>query len=161
MKVLLSLSSRKLRNGGINPKNYPYGKELIELLRKENITTIQTRVADDPILDADEVKSELTFKSLEKIIKECDTFISVDNFIQHYATYLGKKGIVIFSKSDPIIFGHSQNINILKSRNYLRPGQFGTWEEDQFIKEAFIEPDIIVSKLKKLFASSSNNFETN
>ena len=148
MKVLLSLESRKLRNDGINPKSYPYCEELVQLLKKKGWTTIQVRCDDDPtIKNVDEVFTNLSLKELEELIKECDTFIAVDNFVQHYASYLGKKGTVIFSRSDPAIYGHPDNANILKSKNYLRPGQYGTWEEDIFVKEAFVSPQFVVDHM--------------
>lgn len=150
MKVLLALSSRKLRNGKTNAKDYPFSNELIQLLRKNKITTVQVRGFEDAILDADVVKSDLPLKQLAEEIKECDTFITVDNFVQHYATYIGKKGVVIFSRSDPCIFGHVQNINLLKSRNYLRAGQFGIWEEDDFVEDAFVKPDIVLSNILRI-----------
>jgi ADP-heptose:LPS heptosyltransferase len=149
-KILLSLSSRKLRNGNQNSKDYPYSNDLIELLKKEGFITVQVRTDNDPILNTDEVKTNLSLKNLAEIIKECDTFISVDNFIHHYAAYLNKKGVVAFSKSDPLIFGHSININLLKSRNYLKKNQFGIWEEEDYVKDAFVDPELIVKHVKKI-----------
>ena len=52
-KILLSLSSRKLRNGKQNSKDYPYGNDLIELLKKEGFITVQARTDNDPILRTD------------------------------------------------------------------------------------------------------------
>ena len=148
MNILISLGSRKLRNGNNNPKNYPYAKELVKLLRKQDHNVIQARGNDDPILGADEVETDLPLKKLAEVITGCHLFISVDSFIQHYCTYLGKRGIVIFSRSDPLIFGYPQNVNLLKSRDLLRPWQFGTWEEDTFTEEAFVRPEVVMDALK-------------
>jgi ADP-heptose:LPS heptosyltransferase len=149
MNVLLSLSSRKMRNGNTNPKDYPYSNELAELLKKEGFTVIQIRTTDDPVINqVNEVKTNLPLKQLAELIQGCDVFISVDNFIQHYANYLNKKGIVIFSKSDPLIFGYSKHVNLLKSRNYLMKNQFQTWEQEEFDKDAFVEPELVVKKVK-------------
>ena len=151
MKVLLSIASRKMRNGERNPKDYPFGDELAVLLKEEGYTVIQIRTTDDPILgEANEVKTNLPLKELAQLIQESDTFVSVDNFIQHYAAYLNKKGVVIFSKSDPLIYGYPKNINLLKSRNYLMKNQFQTWEQDVFDKDAFVEPELVVKKVKNL-----------
>ena len=152
MKILLSLSSRKMRNGKTNPKDYPYGDELVELLQKEGYAVVQARTTDNLVLEqANEVQTNLSLKQLAQLIQECDAIIAVDNFIQHYATYLNKKPIiVIFSKSDPLIYGYSQNINILKSRNYLMKNQFQTWEQDVFDKDAFVKPEVIIKKLKTI-----------
>ena len=150
MKILLAISSRKLRNGKINPKNYPYGPELIKLLRKKGMISVQVRTQEDETFAADEVYTNSSYDELIKLINECDTFITVDNYIQHLASYLGKKGIVIFSKSDPKHFGYSENINLLKDENYLRKHQFQTWEEDEFAKEAFVQPEVIINALKQI-----------
>ena len=140
MKVVLSLQSRKMRNGKVNPKDYPYAKELIELLKQNGIYTVHVRTSEDAALPVDEVKTDLSLKQLAEVINECDAFISVDNFIQHYATYLGKKGVVIYSLSDPAVFGYKQNVNLLKDKKYLRPDQFLWWEIETAIPEAFVKP---------------------
>ncbi|MCK9459633.1 MAG: hypothetical protein M0R80_08345 [Proteobacteria bacterium] len=148
MKILLSLASRKLRDKeGINPKNYPYSKKLIELLHLKNIETVQVRTDENEILPTKEVKTNLSFKELAKVILECDGFISIDNFIQHYATYLGKRGVVVFGQSDPLIYGYPQNINLLKDRKYLRTDQFGIWESVEFTEESFVSPENIALAL--------------
>ena len=56
----------------------------------------------------------------------------------------------IFLLDLSIIFGHVQNINLLKSRNYLRAGQFGIWEEDDFVEDAFVKPDIVLSNILRI-----------
>jgi hypothetical protein len=148
MKVLLSLASRKLRNKeGINPKNYPYANELVELLHAKNIDTIQVRTDENDVLPAKEVKTNLSTDELSKVILGCDGFISIDNFIQHYATFLGKRGVVIFGQSDPLIYGYPQNINLLKDRKYLRSDQFGIWESVDFKKEVFVLPENVMLAL--------------
>jgi ADP-heptose:LPS heptosyltransferase len=152
VKILLSLQSRKLRNGKTNPKDYPYSEELIRLLHGRNIETVQVRTGDEAILPAKEVKTNLSLTELAKVIKECDCCITVDNFVQHYATYLGEKCVVIFFRSDPLIFGYPQNINLFKDRKHLRKDQFGIWEADEFCSEAFVTPDEVV---KTIFCSGS------
>ena len=148
MKVLLSLASRKLRDKeGRNPKDYPYAKKLIELLHMKNVETVQVRTNESEVLPAKEILSNLSLDELSKVILTCDSFIAVDNFIQHYATYLGKRGVVIFGQSDPLIYGYPQNINLLKDRKYLRPDQFGIWESVEFREEVFIPPENVVLAL--------------
>lgn len=144
------MSSRKLRNGKMNPKNYPYCGELIRLLHNEGIHTIQVRTEENEILPTREIKTDLPLNELADLIRKCDAFVTVDNFFQHYATYLGKRGVVIFSRSDPMLFGYPENINLLKHRKYLRENQFDIWEADEFIQDAFVFPNVIVRKLKSL-----------
>jgi hypothetical protein len=151
MKILLSLSSRKMRSKDApNPKNYPYGERLIELLHEKNIDTIQVRTNENNILPARQVLTDLLLPDLQKTILECESFIAVDNFIQHYATYLGKRGVVIFGQSDPLIYGYPQNINLLKDRKYLREDQFGLWESVDFKEDVFVSPEKVVLALSAL-----------
>jgi hypothetical protein len=55
----------------------------------------------------------------------------------------------VFGQSDPNIFGHPENINLLKDRKYLREKQFWIWEQAEFIEEAFVTPDVVIDALKK------------
>lgn len=59
-------------------------------------------------------RTNLSYKELKELVRECDLFISCDSFLQHLAYIENKRGIVIFSQSDPKIFGHHKHINIVK-----------------------------------------------
>jgi hypothetical protein len=92
----------------------------------------------------------MKMQELKILIKAYDFFISVDNFFPHFCNHYGLTGIVIFSKSDPKIFGYSSNINLLKDRMYLREDMFGLWESCPFEEEAFLEPKIILDAINQL-----------
>jgi ADP-heptose:LPS heptosyltransferase len=140
-KILISPYSRPLQSGKPNPKNYPYWKQLIELI-KDNNDTIQIGLMGEEKL-VDDCRFNLSAVEIEQLVKQCDFFISIDSFLPHLAHYVGKKGIVIFSQSDPNIFGYKENVNILKDRSYLRPNQFATWDESVYDKSAYKSPDYI------------------
>jgi len=74
--------------------------------------------------------------------------MSVDSFFQHYCWSLGKPGVVLWGQSDPVIFGHPENVNLLKDRDYLREKQFWLWEQCGFRAEAFVTPDEVLEALK-------------
>jgi hypothetical protein len=80
---------------------------------------------------------------------ECRTWIGVDSFFQHFCWDLGKPGIVIWGQSDPNIFGHPENINLLKDRKYLREKQFWLWEQAEYNEEAFVLPVAVLKHLNK------------
>lgn len=147
MRILISPFSQKLRNGKENPKNYPFWRELIDLLIKEGMEITQIGVKGELEL-AKDCRFNLPLSELKKLIKKYDTWISVDNFLQHFCWYYGKKGIVLFSQSDPVIFGHPENINLLKSRDYLRKDQFDIWEKAEVNREAFVKPAEVMSYIK-------------
>ncbi len=142
--IIISPFSRPLRSGKRNPKNYPYWKELIELLRSQGYKIIQIGVEGEEDLKVDQFLKNKSFKDLKKLLKKVDFWISVDNFMNHFGSMVKKKGIVIFGKSDPEIFGYKQNINILKDRKYLRKDQFDIWEKENFEEEVFVLPEEIM-----------------
>lgn len=142
MKIIISPYSRKLRNGNKNPKDYPHWKELIDLL-KPNHDLLQIGVEGEVRL-VDNVCFNLKIPELKKKLLEYDLFISVDSFLQHMAHHYGKRGIVIFSQSDPVLFGYPENVNIVKDNKYLRRNQYDTWESAIYNKQAYVDPEVIV-----------------
>ena len=140
--ILISPWSKKLRNGNENPKNYPHWLELYFNLIATGEEVIQVGVSGESIIveTTDYFRRDFPLSELEKLVKECRTWISVDSFFQHFCWDLGKPGIVLWGPSDPNIYGHSENINLLKDRKYLAPNQFLTWEQQTYNPDAFVEP---------------------
>lgn len=130
-----------------NPKNYPYWSSIVDYLTSKGVDIIQIGITPEPKI-SDKVTQflkNLHFKEILELIKNSLFWMSVDNFLPHLVQHLTppKKGIVIFGKSDPNIFGYSTNINILKSREYLRPDQFAYWFNEPFDPNVFPEPEKI------------------
>lgn len=142
--IIISPHAQKLRNGKINPKNYPFWSELVNLLFKKGYELIQVGVEGEEQLVPD-FRKNLSLTELADLVKTCDTWISVDSFFQHFCWDLKKPGVVIWSQSDPNIFGHKENTNILKDTKYLRTHQFHLWEQCDYIKEAFVEPSEVLN----------------
>jgi ADP-heptose:LPS heptosyltransferase len=145
--LIIAPYAQKLRNGKENAKNYPYWKELIELIDHE---IIQVGVTNEIPLVPD-CRFNLSIKELRTLINDCTTWISVDSMFQHLAWDCNKKGIVLFSQSDPKIFGHDSNINLLKNNLYLRHNQFLWWEDIVPIEDSYIEPDKIIEYVKNFY----------
>ncbi len=149
-KVIISPFSRPLRNGKKpNPKDYPFWKELIAELRKKKYYVTQVGVPGEELFDVDSVKISLPLKELEKLIEDCYSWVSVDNFFHHLAVNVGKKGIVLWGQSDPEIFGYKENINLLKDRKYLRKYQADIWERTEFIRESFVTHDTVIKVIEE------------
>lgn len=149
--IIVSPFSKKMRNGAtLNPKDYPHWKEVIGGLKESGYKVIQIGVVGEALIGADEVRYNLPLKELVRMLKECHTWISVDNFFQHLAYIEKKKGVVIFGQSDPNVFGHKQNINLLKDRKYLREKQFQNWENAEYRGDVFVEPNEIINSVKKI-----------
>ena len=141
--ILISPYAKTLRNGRTkHPKNYPWWPEVIQELSK-SYELMQIGISGEPIL-LDNYKFDLSLTQLRHYILNCETWIGVDSFFQHYCWELNKPGVAIFAQSDPNIFGHKENVNLLKSRSFLRKNQFHIWEQCEYLEEAFVEPPVVV-----------------
>jgi ADP-heptose:LPS heptosyltransferase len=141
--IIIHPYAKALINGNQNPKNYPYWKELIALI-DEPIVQIGIEGEEQLVPD---FRMNMPIVELRQLVKDCRIWIGVDSFFQHLAWSEGKQGIVLWSVSDPIIFGHEENINLLKSREYLAKNQFLWWDLTEYNKEAFTEPKEVIKFL--------------
>jgi hypothetical protein len=141
--IIISPFAQKLRNGQNNPKNYPWWSKLISLIDEP---IIQVGVEGEEQL-VNDFRKNLTLQELEFLILECRIWISVDSFFQHFACDIGKPGIVLWGQSDPLIFGHQENINLLKDRKYLREKQFWLWEQCSYNADVFVSPEEVIKHL--------------
>jgi hypothetical protein len=150
--IIVSPYSRPLRNGKENSKNYPYWDSLVAILKGKGYYIIQIgRIGEREISGVDETKFGLSLAELEKIAVSCTTWISVDNFFQHMCKLVGKHGYVLFGLSDPNIFGHKENTNLLKDRKYLREKQFDIWESEPYNPEAFVSAEEAAKAITEVY----------
>ena len=63
-----------------------------------------------------------------------------------------KRGIVLWSVSDPLIYGHPENVNLLKSRDCLSENQFLWWEFVKHDPAKFVEPEVVKEALDRLLS---------
>lgn len=153
--VLFSPFSQKLRNGNQNAKNYPYWQDLIVAMRRSGVIDEIWQLGVGNEYRYEGVTKHLFDKSFDEIqtyTNQSSVWLSVDNFLPHLCNAMGvrTKGIVLFSKSDPNIYGYPQNINLLKDRKYLRPDQFFIWEQCNFDADAFVDMPIVLNTILKL-----------
>lgn len=149
--IIIAPYAQKLRNGKINPKNYPYWTKLVKELSKNGYDIVQIGVEGEESLVPD-FRKNLPLTELAELVNQCDTWISVDSFFQHFCWDLKKPGIVIWSQSNPLIFGHEENINLLKDKKYLRKEQFYLWEQCEYNKDAFVEPTTVLKHIKQFIS---------
>ena len=143
--ILIHPFARDLRDGRPNPKNYPHWEELIS---KIDEPIIQIGTSSEPQLVPD-FEPDLPLDCLAQLVQECRTWIGIDSFFQHFCWDLGKPGIVLWGQSDPLIFGHPENINLLKDRKYLRQDQFLIWDRAENIPDAFVTSEEVLKHLNK------------
>jgi len=151
-KIALSLFSRETPSGKPSPKSYPWYLELTEALNNSGYYTIQVGIQKEKDIGAIVRWNDLSAEGLVKTAREIDSYISVDNFFPHLMQYYApeKRGIVIFSQSNPLIFGYPTNKNLLKDKKYLKNDQFSFWDSTVSIKAAFVSPEIVVTSLKEI-----------
>ena len=141
--IIIAPFAQKLRTGDQNPKNYPYWEELISMIDEP---IVQVGVEGEKQL-VEDFRKNLPISELKELLKDCRTWISVDSFFQHLGWIKNKKGIVLWGPSDPLIFGHPENINLLKDRKYLAPNQFLWWEQTEHLAERFVDPSEVLKHL--------------
>jgi len=144
--IIISPYAKALTNGKQNPKNYAYWEELIQIIPK-NIHIVQVGVEGEEQLVPD-FRQNLPISELRQLISQCQTWIGCDSFFQHLAWECGKQGIVLWSVSDPLIFGHPENINLLKSRDNLAQNQFLWWDLTEYNPDAFVKPEEVIKSLQ-------------
>jgi hypothetical protein len=153
--IIISPYSQKMREGSktpINPKNYPYWQEVIDLIYKEYII-IQIGITNDILFNnIHESFLSLKLSDLRELVNCADLLMSIDNFFTHFCHFYfpHRKGIVLWGKSDPKIFGYDHNINLIKDRKYLRNNQFDIWESEFYDKECFVKSSLVVDVVSNL-----------
>jgi ADP-heptose:LPS heptosyltransferase len=150
MKIVLFPWAKKLRDGRNNPKNYPWWPELVAQLEALGHDLVQVGVDGEEQIVPD-FRKGLSIQELSDLMRSSDTWVGVDSFGQHLGWDLGIRGIAIFGQSDPVIFGHPENINLLKSRDCLREQQFWWWEQAEYRADVFVKPETVVRALAESF----------
>ena len=145
--IIISPYSKQLISKKRNPKNYPYWKELTSAIKENEIIQIGVTGEEQIVKD---FRKNLPLKQIEDLVRQCELWMSVDNFFPHLAHHIGKPGLVIFGVSYPNIYGYPENINILKDRKYLRKNQFDMYDSCLFNEDVFLKPNDIIVKIKTL-----------
>lgn len=150
--LIISPWSRKTPKGEHCAKNYPFWPELLMLFKKENIKLIQIGVLGEQVFEnlIDEIYLNKKQEELLELLKLHKNWLSVDNFFPHFAHFYGFYGSVIFSKSDPNIFGYKENNNIIKNRSFLRKSQFLFWDNEKIDNNSFASPKEVFKSVIKI-----------
>jgi hypothetical protein len=121
-------------------KSYPHWDKLVDLLKGHEIKKIEGILREQEILD---------------LVNWCSVWISIDSFLPHLVKcHRLKPGIVLWGKSDPLIFGYPENRNLLKDRKHLREQQFKWWKDEPADPSVFVDPQEVVDVVNKLPYSS-------
>lgn len=146
--ILIFPWSRNTSEGKPSPKNFPYWGETVAGLAASGHEVLQLSCAQEAAVPGARRMDDLPLEKIAELIKSSETWLSVDNFAHHMAWTLKEPGIVIFGMSDPAIFGHPENINILKDARYLRARQFGLWSQEPENPAAFVGPQAVLEAVR-------------
>lgn|SRR5574343_140185 len=152
MANILVFPSTNRFDNQINAKEYPYFSQLIKLLEKKGHTVIQIGSrTDQPITPM--FIHNTNWKVLETLIKNCDFWISIDTFIQHFVKTqnLNKRGIVLWGPSNPKHFGYSDNLNIVKDSKFFRQEQYKWWKDFPPDTKYWFSPNELLNIIQKEF----------
>jgi len=76
---------------------------------------IQLGLKDDPLVKGViDMRGETTVREATALVKHSKCFVGVDSFLGHAPNITGTPGVVLFGPSNPIVWGHDENINIYK-----------------------------------------------
>jgi ADP-heptose:LPS heptosyltransferase len=155
MNIIIAPWARPMRIADkLHPKDYPRWPEVVGLLQHKGHRVIQVGKQGEKMVSGVSVfYRDLTLEALAHEVWKCDTWISVDSFFQHFCWDLNKPGVCIFGVSDPLIFGHPENVNLLKDRKYLREKQFWLWEQADRIDESFVDPEAVVDAVESIIST--------
>ena len=143
-----------------HPKSYPYWSQLVTRFNDLGLNTIQIGRTGEQMIDG--VKQFIAnpkFKQIETYIRDCKFWISSDTFLPHLVNCMQNpvKGVVLFSQSDPALFGYDYNINLLRSPKYLRKYQYQWWKDpskNEYViskkNGAFCDPEYVITKIEHL-----------
>lgn len=144
--ILLFPRAAKTTDGQPSPKDYSHFEVVVKRLSELGFEVHQALKAGEATVPGCKGWYEnFSLKYLMPLIQGCETWISVDSFAQHFAWTIKEPGVAIFGQSDPLIFGHPENINLLKDRKFLRDRQFGLWSQTKAFPEMWVGPEAVVN----------------
>lgn len=146
--ILIHPFPAKIHDGLVNAKTYPWWSDLIRLLSTHRIVQVGLEGEEQLVND---FRKNLKLKEISELIKQSYFWLSIDSFLPHLAHHVNKPGVVIWGVSDPLIYGYSENLNLLKDRKYLRKNQFGIWNEQSYVEDAFMKPGEIYEKIREVY----------
>lgn len=151
-QVLIAPYSVKLPNGRPSPKNYPHWKKLVELLVESGYEVIQIGVKGEERIDGvGQFITNWPFSKIKDLVNASAVWISVDSWLPHFCHCERlKRGIVLFGQSDPRVFGYSNNINLLRGRDYLRQFQYQSWMDAPDRPDSFVYAENVMASVYTL-----------
>jgi len=156
MKIAIAPWAAKMPNNLPNPKNPPWWPQLVAMLNAEGHQVVQLAgQGEERIEGVAMFLQAFPLEKLEQVLRECDTWISVDSWLPHFcATERLPSGIVVWSLSDPRIWGYKHNVNL--SKGVLREYQYAHWWDVPYNEDAFVSPETVMDAVHGRLAASAS-----
>lgn len=142
--IVISPWAKKLTDNKVNPKNYPWWPELVQQLP---MPIVQVGVQGETQLVPD-FRTNMNLQELAQVLHTCEFWIGCDSFVQHYAWDLGKPGAVLWGPSNPDIYGHPENLNITKGKQFQCADQFLMWHLIENRSDWWHTPDHVIDQIR-------------
>jgi len=128
-------------NSAGKAKEWPFFEELISLNPEVNFVEVLIE-GQNPTKGAAAMYG--TRKEILQELKDSDMFISIDSWLQHLASMqTDKLGLVIFSRSNPAIFGYPKFANVFENTKYFKSNPYEAWSPVDIMTEAFPSIEIV------------------
>ena len=121
-----------------------------ELIKRNNqFSFLQVGLADETYISGCiDLRGKLSIRESIALQKYCKLFIGVDSFLNHATNFTRTKGVIIFGRSRPKIWGYKENVNISTdncycgtmhqcNKNFQCLNEITVNEVDRCLKQAF------------------------
>jgi ADP-heptose:LPS heptosyltransferase len=93
------------------------------------------------------IKCDLHWTEVHELLKDAETFVSIDSCLNHFSASAEKHGVVIWGSTRWTQFGYNHNKN-------LQFHMKDKWEDEKFIdsdpRNNMVEPKLVIDEFIKL-----------
>jgi ADP-heptose:LPS heptosyltransferase len=116
-----------MQNGKPNPKNWPYWFELISLLVSAGHHIEQCGEEHDTRICGSFIH-RISMETVIEDLNRYDLCLCVDTWLQHAAVAAGVPAVVIWTATNPEVFGNAANINVVAESPRFAKDQYAKME---------------------------------
>lgn len=127
-RILIAPFSRMLETGKPNPKNWPHWYRVCKSLELAGHQVYQTGQDYEPRV-CSEFVGLLPQKTALLDLRAYDLCLCVDTWLQHAARAAGVPCVVVWTATDPAIYSHAANVNVIAAEPRYAKLQYAKMEE--------------------------------
>lgn len=109
--VIMHIHSRSSMNHHWRPEHW---EELVRQMPE--CTFIQVGLGDEPcVTGAVDLRGKTSLRGIFALLKFSKSFVGIDSSVAHATNAFNIPGVVLFGDTDPVHWGHDNNINLFKN----------------------------------------------